>query len=1036
MNSRFNLSDWALEHRSLVWYFMIISAIVGVLAYINLGREEDPSFTIKTMVIAAQWPGATVEDTARQVTDRIEKKLEELDSLDYTRSQTAPGRTVIYVNLKDTVKSRDVPGIWVRVRNMVNDIKREFPQGVVGPFFNDDFGDVYGNVYAFTADGLTQRQLRDYVEEVRAKVLTVPNVGKVNLIGAQDEVIFLEFSTREMAALGIGQQDVVQTLQAQNAITPSGVIEAGPERISVRVTGQFTSEESLRGLNLRINDRFFRLSDIATISRGYVDPPQALFRFKGQPAIGLAIGMKTGANLLQFGEALQEQMHRITNELPIGVGVHLVADQPVVVEEAVGGFTKALFEAVVIVLAVSFVSLGVRAGLVVSLSIPLVLAMTFVIMEYSGISLQRISLGALIIALGLLVDDAMIAVEMMVARLEAGDTLRKAATAVYTSTAFPMLTGTLVTVASFIPVGLNSSNAGEYTFTLFVVIAVSLLLSWIVAVLFAPLLGVTLLPKTMQKHHDKPSRLGKMFSHVLVGAMRWRWLTIGVTVAMFGVSLYGMKLVEQQFFPSSDRNELLVDFTLPQNASITDTKAQMDRFEAKLAGDPDINHWSSYVGQSAVRFILSFDPQTSNPFYGQIVIVTKSIEARERLRARIKTWAREEFAGLDVYVDLLAMGPPAGRPVQYRLSGPDVQNVRGLAQQLAALVGKHPRVTDISFNWSEPARVVKVDVLQDKARQLGVSSQDIASALNGVVGGTSITQVRDAIYLVDVTSRARAAERQSIETLQNLQLPGKDGQSVPLAAVATFHYELEQPVIWRRNRLPTITIRGSIVDSTQPATIVQQLEPSVQEFVRTLPAGYRVAVGGPVEESAKSQGPIAAVVPLMLVIMATMLMVQLQSFSRLFLVVAVAPLGLIGVVAAMLPSGAPMGFVAILGVLALVGILIRNSVILVVQIDDHLREGWAPWEAVVDATMHRTRPILLTAAAASLALIPISREVFWGPMAYAMMGGIIVGTVLTLVFLPALYVAWFRIKETDAPELAAMSEPTVNSPVLAPSELV
>jgi multidrug efflux pump len=1036
MNSRFNLSDWALEHRSLVWYFMIISAIVGVLAYINLGREEDPSFTIKTMVIAAQWPGATVEDTARQVTDRIEKKLEELDSLDYTRSQTTPGRTVIYVNLKDTVKSRDVPGIWVRVRNMVNDIKREFPQGVVGPFFNDDFGDVYGNVYAFTADGLTQRQLRDYVEEVRAKVLTVPNVGKVNLIGAQDEVIFLEFSTREMAALGIGQQDVVQTLQAQNAITPSGVIEAGPERISVRVTGQFTSEESLRGLNLRINDRFFRLSDIATISRGYVDPPQALFRFKGQPAIGLAIGMKTGANLLQFGEALQEQMHRITNELPIGVGVHLVADQPVVVEEAVGGFTKALFEAVVIVLAVSFVSLGVRAGLVVSLSIPLVLAMTFVIMEYSGISLQRISLGALIIALGLLVDDAMIAVEMMVARLEAGDTLRKAATAVYTSTAFPMLTGTLVTVASFIPVGLNSSNAGEYTFTLFVVIAVSLLLSWIVAVLFAPLLGVTLLPKTMQKHHDKPSRLGKMFSHVLVGAMRWRWLTIGVTVAMFGVSLYGMKLVEQQFFPSSDRNELLVDFTLPQNASITDTKAQMDRFEAKLAGDPDINHWSSYVGQSAVRFILSFDPQTSNPFYGQIVIVTKSIEARERLRARIKTWAREEFAGLDVYVDLLAMGPPAGRPVQYRLSGPDVQNVRGLAQQLAALVGKHPRVTDISFNWSEPARVVKVDVLQDKARQLGVSSQDIASALNGVVGGTSITQVRDAIYLVDVTSRARAAERQSIETLQNLQLPGKDGQSVPLAAVATFHYELEQPVIWRRNRLPTITIRGSIVDSTQPATIVQQLEPSVQEFVRTLPAGYRVAVGGPVEESAKSQGPIAAVVPLMLVIMATMLMVQLQSFSRLFLVVAVAPLGLIGVVAAMLPSGAPMGFVAILGVLALVGILIRNSVILVVQIDDHLREGWAPWEAVVDATMHRTRPILLTAAAASLALIPISREVFWGPMAYAMMGGIIVGTVLTLVFLPALYVAWFRIKETDAPELAAMSEPTVNSPVLAPSELV
>ncbi|WP_414474365.1 efflux RND transporter permease subunit [Microvirga sp. M2] len=1010
MNRRFNLSDWALEHRSLVWYFMIVSAIAGILAYVTLGREEDPSFTIKTMVIAAQWPGATVEDTARQVTDRIEKKLEELDALDYTRSQTTPGQTVIYVNLKDTVKSRDVPDIWVRVRNMVSDIRRDLPQGVVGPFFNDDFGDVYGNIYAFTADGLTQRQLRDYVEDVRAKVLTVPNVGKVNLIGAQDEVIFLEFSTREIAALGISQQDVVRTLQAQNAITPSGVIQAGPERINVRVTGQFTSEESLRNLNLRINDRFFRLSDIATISRGTVDPPQALFRFNGQPAIGLAIGMKTGANLLQFGKALEEQMDRIVGELPIGVGVHLVADQPVVVEEAVGGFTKALFEAVAIVLVVSFVSLGLRAGLVVALSIPLVLAMTFMVMQYLGISLQRISLGALIIALGLLVDDAMIAVEMMVARLEAGDTLRKAATAVYTSTAFPMLTGTLVTVASFIPVGLNSSNAGEYTFTLFVVIAVSLLLSWIVAVLFAPLLGVTLLPKTMMKHHGEPSRLGMMFSHVLDGAMRWRWMTIAVAVVLFGASLYGLRLVEQQFFPSSDRTELLVDFTLPQNASIAETKAQMDRFEAKLAGDPDIDHWSSYVGQGAVRFILSFDPQPTNANYGQIVIVTKSIEARERVRTKIKALARQDFAGLDVYVDLLALGPPAGRPVQYRISGPDVQKVRGLAQQLAAVVGEHPLVTDVGFNWNEPARVVKVDVLQDKARQLGVTSQDIAGALNGIVGGTSITQVRDSIYLVDVVDRARSAERQSIETLQNLQLPGRNGQSVPLAAVATFHYELEQPVIWRRNRLPTITVRGSIADATQPATVVRQLEPKVQEFVRTLPAGYWLAVGGPVEESAKSQGPIAAVVPLMLFIMATILMVQLQSFSRLFLVVAVAPLGLIGVVAAMLPSGAPLGFVAILGVLALVGILIRNSVILIVQIEDLRREGWAPWEAVIEATMHRTRPILLTAAAASLALIPISREVFWGPMAYAMMGGIIVGTLLTLLFLPALYVAWFRIK--------------------------
>lgn len=1008
--SSFNLSDWALEHRSLVWYFMLVSALAGALAYMSLGREEDPSFTIKTMVIAASWPGATLEDTARQVTERIEKKLEELDTLDYTRSQTTPGQTTIFVNLKDTAKGRDVPGIWVRVRNMIGDIKGDFPQGVVGPFFNSEFGDVFGNVYAFTADGLTQRQLRDYVEDVRARVLRVPNVGKVNLIGAQDEVIYLEFSTREIAALGISRQDVVQTLQAQNAITPSGVIQAGPERISVRVTGQFTSEESLRGLNLRVGDRFFRLSDVATISRGYADPPEALFRVGGQPAIGLAIGMKPGANLLEFGEALKERMSRIVGELPIGVGVHLVSDQPVVVEEAVGGFTKALFEAVVIVLAVSFVSLGVRAGLVVSLSIPLVLAMTFVVMQYLGISLQRISLGALIIALGLLVDDAMIAVEMMVARLEAGDTLRKAATAVYTSTAFPMLTGTLVTVAGFIPIGLNNSNAGEYTFTLFVVIAVSLVLSWIVAVLFAPLLGVTLLPATMKAHHEGPGRFGRAFQRVLEGAMLWRWTTILVTLALFGVSLYGMRFVEQQFFPSSDRPELIVNLTLPQSASITDTRAQMDRFEAGLAGDPDIVRWSSYVGQSAVRFVLSFDVQPSSPSFGQVVVVTRDLAARERVRARLKAQARQSFAGLDVFVDTLPLGPPAGRPVQYRVSGPDVQRVRELAQRLAALVGEHPLVSDITFDWNEPARVVKVDVLQDKARQLGVSSQDVAGALNGIVGGTSITQVRDAIYLVDVVSRARVGERQSLETLQNLQLPGKDGQSVPLAAIATFRYELEQPVVWRRSRVPTITVKGSIIDATQPATVVQQLAPRVDAFTRALPAGYAVAVAGPVEDSGKAQGPIAAVAPLMLFTMTTILMIQLQSFSRLFLAVAVAPLGLIGVVAALLPSRAPMGFVAILGVLALIGILIRNSVILIVQIEDLRREGRVPWDAVVEATMHRTRPIMLTAAAASLALIPISREVFWGPMAYAMMGGIIVGTVLTLVFLPALYVTWFRIR--------------------------
>ncbi|MDV4182587.1 efflux RND transporter permease subunit [Rhizobium brockwellii] len=1019
----FNLSDWALEHRSLVWYFMIVFILAGVFSYVKLGREEDPNFTIKTMVITAQWPGASAEEVTRQVTDRIEKKLQELESLDYTKSETVAGQTTVFVELLPTTKAKDVAPTWLRIRNMIGDIKGDFPTGVVGPFFNDRFGDVFGNIYAFTSDGLTQRQLRDLVEDARSKVLTVPNVGKVDVIGAQDEAIYLEFSTRQIAALGIDQQSVIQTLQAQNAVTQSGFVDAGPERIALRVSGQFTSEDSLKSINLRINDRFFPLSDVATIKRGYVDPPSALFRFNGQPAIGLAIGMKQGANLLEFGEGLDAQMKRVVADLPIGVDVHRVSDQPAVVDEAVSGFTRALFEAIVIVLIISFISLGLRAGMVVAISIPLVLAITFVVMEYSGISLQRISLGALIIALGLLVDDAMIAVEMMVARLEAGDDLRKAATYVYTSTAFPMLTGTLVTVAGFIPVGLNNSAAGEFTFTLFVVIAVSLIVSWVVAVLFTPLLGVTILPKTMKSHHEKKGRFASIFSWLLGLAMRWRWVTIILTVGVFGLSIGGMGLVQQQFFPSSDRTELVIDWNLPHNSSIAETNRQMARFEREmLADNKDVDHWTTYVGQGAPRFILSFDVQTPDVSFGQTIIVTKGLDVRDKVRAELQDYLTKTFPGTDAFVKLLDIGPPVGKPVQYRISGPDIQKVRDLSQQFAGVIGSHPLLANMVLDWNEPSRVVKVDVLQDKARQLGVSSEDIATALNGIVEGSTATQVRDDIYLVNVIGRARASERDSIQTLQNLQLSTSNGKVVPLSAVANFRYELEQPTIWRRDRQPTITVKAAVVGPTQPATIVDQLKPKVEEFQKNLPVGYKVEVGGAVESSAEAQGPIAAVAPLMLFAMATILMIQLQSFSRLFLVFAVAPTALIGVVAALLLSNAPMGFVAILGVLALIGILIRNSVILVVQIE-HLRsEGMAPWQAVIEATEHRMRPIMLTAAAATLALIPISREIFWGPMAYAMMGGIVVGTALTLLFLPALYVAWFRIPRNKGSQADAVAE--------------
>ena len=1015
----FNLSEWALQHRSIVWYFMILALVAGVFSYTNLGREEDPAFTIRTMVIAAAWPGSSAEEMATQVTERIEREMQDLQSLDYTRSVTTAGRTTIYVSLRNETPAATVRQVWLEVRAMVGDIARTFPQGVQGPFFNDRFGDVYGNIYAFTADGLSHRQLRDYVEDARSEILTLSQAGSVELVGAQDEVVFLEFSTRQLAAMGISASDVIATLQDQNAISSSGVIQAGAQRVAIRMGGQFSSEESLSNVNLRVGDQFFRLVDVATVKRGYADPPEALFRFNGEPAIGLAIGMRAGGNLLEFGQALDEKLERIIAGLPHGVEVHLVSDQPRVVDEAVNGFTKALFEAVAIVLIVSFISLGLRAGLVVALSIPLVLAITFIFMSYLGISLQRVSLGALIIALGLLVDDAMIAVEMMVSRLEAGDTLRKAAVAVYTSTAFPMLTGTIVTVAGFIPIGLNNSQAGEFTFTLFMVLAISLLVSWIVAVLFTPLIGVTILPKQVKHKAHGKGRLMTAFSALIEAAMRMRWVTIGLTVVLFAAAVFGMTLIPQQFFPASDRPELVVEWTLPQNASIAETQAQITRFEEELLkGHAGIDHFSSHIGEGAPRFVLTLDIPVAMPSMGQTIIVTKGIDVRDGVKADVENYLRTTFPGTDTYVRLLALGPPVTRPIQYRVSGPDVQTLRAEAQRLAGMISQNPRLGLVRYDWMETMQVVEVDVLQDKARQLGISNSDIATALNGITTGQPITQIRDSIYLVTVTGRAEEQDRDSIETLQDLQLSAGDGRAIPLSSVATLRYTQEQPVIMRRDRVPTLTLNADVVGDVQPATVSKELAPIVQEFKASLPLGYSVAEGGSVESSAKSLAPIFTIVPLMLFVMATVLMVQLQSFSRLFLVVAVAPLALIGVVAALLPFGKPLGFVAILGILALVGILIRNSVILIVQIE-HLRsEGVKAWQAVVEATEHRVRPIMLTALAASLGLIPIATEVFWEPMAYAMIGGILVGTLLTLIFLPALYVTWFRIrpeKETAEP---------------------
>lgn len=1012
----FNLSDWALNHRSLVWFLMIVSLVAGIISYISIGREEDPNFAIKTMIISAALPGADTRETLTQVTDRIEKKLEDLTELDYTRSVTRPGESIVYLELLPTTPARNLPEIWQRVRNMMADIRGDFPAEFAGFRFNDSFGDVFGNLYAFTSDGFSPREVRDYAETVRRSVQGLADAGKVDLFGTRDEVIFLEFSTERLAALGLNQQAVQATLAAQNAILPSGVIDAGGERVLVRIGGQFSGAESLEDINLRVGDRFFRLTDVADIRRSYEDPVSALFRYKGQDAVGLAVGMKQGANIVDFGAELSEVITQAQAKLPIGVDIHQVADQPHVVEEAVGHFLQALLEAVLIVLAVSFISLGLRAGLVVALTIPLVLAITFVVMNYTGFTLQRISLGALIIALGLLVDDAMIAIETMISRLERGESLAKSASYAWTSIAFPMLTGTLVTVAGFIPIGLNTSAAGEFTFSLFVVIAVSLIVSWVVAVLFAPLLGVTFLPAKLKHHSGEPGRVRRAFHTLLKVSMSHRWTTIGLTLALFAFSVFSMRFVEQQFFPSSDRPELILDFTLPQNASISETSAEIARMESQLVGNDKALFWSSYVGEGAPRFLLAYDVTTPAPNIGQIVIQTPSVEARDALRAELNEIAANEFPGVDVFIKLLEIGPPVGRPVQYRISGPDIETLRDHARDLTAIVATDARLEGIIMDWNEPARVVRLDILQDKARQLGITQRDIASALDAIYDGVAITQLRDDAYLVDIVARGDAASRQSVEALAALQLSGSGSVTIPLRAVATFSYETEQPVINQRSRKPTITVMAAISTRDQPATIVAALKDQIGAFNLTLPLGYHVEIGGSVAESAKSQAPIAAVVPLMILIMLTLIMIQVQSFRLAFVVLCVAPLGLIGVVAALVPSGAPLGFVAILGVLALIGILIRNSIILIDEIEVLRGRGQSAWDAVFNASDARSRPILLTAAAASLALIPISRQIFWGPMAYAMMGGIIAGTVITLFFAPALYLAVFRVKREGEPE--------------------
>ncbi|MBV9297668.1 MAG: efflux RND transporter permease subunit [Verrucomicrobia bacterium] len=1011
-----NLSEWALKHRSFVIYLMVATVVAGLVSYYRLGRDEDPPFVIKTMVVAAAWPGATIEDTLQQVTERLERTLQETPSLDFVRSYTSAGMTTIFVNLKQATRAKEVPDIWYHVRKSVGDIRHTLPAGVVGPFFNDEFGDTYGIIYGFTADGFTHRELRDYVEDIRSRLLQVPDVLKIEVLGAQDEKIFVEFSIKQLAGLGIDRSALISALQAQNIVIPSGTIQTGDEKLLLRVSGAFDSEASVLAVNFVANGRLIRLRDIAQVRRTYADPPQPMFRVNGQPAIGLAIAMREGGDILSLGKNVRKTMQEVTANLPIGIEPTLVADQPQVVDHAIGEFTTSLWQAIAIIMAVSFISLGIRAGTVVALSIPLTLALEFPILQIAGIDLQRISLGALIIALSLLVDDAMTTIDVMTTRLAAGDNKLRAASFAYETLAFPMLTGSFVTAAAFVPIGFARSSAGEYTFSIFAVVSIALIGSWFIAVIFGPLLGFALLTRPNGKKSGEPNVMLRLFRGLLVGAMRARWLTIAVTALGLVLAFLALPHVPRQFFPSSDRSELLVDLRLPQNASIYASDELASRLDGLLKGEPDVERWSTYVGRGAIRFYLPLNVELQNDFFSQAVVIAKNLPARERLHAKLEAALAEKFPSAVSRVSTLGLGPPVGWPVQYRVSGPDLNEVRDVAMRLAELMARKSAIRKVNFDWMEPARLVRIRVDQDQARLLGLSSQAVASVLNSVVSGTPVTAVRDGIYLVDVIARATDEERVSLSTLRTLQVPLPNGRTVPLSQLATFDFQQEYPLVWRRDRVPTLTVQAEVAPGNLPEAAVASLAPEIEKLNSSLPHSYHIAIGGVVEESTKSQASVFAVVPVALLIMITLLMIQLQSFSRLFLVLAVVPMGLIGVVGALLLFNRALGFVAILGVLALTGMIARNVVILIEQIEVERKEGTDAWNAVIQAALSRFRPIMLTAISTVLGMIPIAWTIFWGPMALAIMGGLLVATVLTLICLPALYVTCFRIKEPRARE--------------------
>ncbi len=1033
--SRRNISRWAIEHPALTRYLMVVLMLLGVAAYFQLGQDEDPPFTFRAMVVQAFWPGATAQQMADQVTDKIERTLQEVPHADILRSYTKPGESVTILQLKDSAPPKDVTGSWYQARKRVADMRASLPAGVIGPVFNDDFGDVYGSIFSLSSDGFSREETRVAAERVRQRLLKVPDVAKVELFGAQAEKLFIEISYKRLAQLGLDMGQVIAQIGSQNAVEGAGVLNAGAENLQVRVGGAFQSAQELEHLPIRgVNPAngqasMTRLGDIAQIKRGYVDPPSVLVRHQGKDVVALGVSMARGGDIIALGKALSAQVAAIQAELPLGLELSRIQDQPQAVTRSVNEFVGVLIEAVLVVLAVSFISLGLHfkplridiwPGLVVGITIPLVLSITFVTMFYWGVGLHKISLGSLIIALGLLVDDAIIAVEMMVRKLEEGMDKVSAATYAYDVTAMPMLTGTLITAAGFLPIGLAKSMTGEYTFAIFAVTSAALVISWFVSVYFVPYLGARLLrTRALAGHGAGPSGEGhelfdspfySRFRRMVDWCVHHRWLTIGLTVATFALGLVGMGSVQQQFFPDSSRPEVLVDLWLPEGSTIEQSKELVQRVEKRLTQEPGVQSVTSWVGSGVPRFYLPLDQIFPQSNVSQTIVLPKDIASRELLRLKLPQLLASEFPEARGRVKLLPNGPPVPYPVQFRVVGPDSVQVRAWADQARAVLQANPNMRGVNDNWNESIKVLRLAVDQDKARALGVTSQSIAQASRTILSGSVVGQFREGDKLVDIVLRQPLDERKAVSDIGNAYLPTTNGRSIPLTQIARITFDWEPGVLWREGRDFAVTVQGDVVEGLQGATVTAQAWPEMQKLQAQMPPGYRIQIAGAVEESSKGQGSIAAGLPLAGFLIFTLLVLQLQSFSRSVLVFLTGPLGIAGVAGALLLLNRPFGFVALLGVIALMGMIMRNSVILIDQIEQDRARGVPAWDAIVDSAVRRFRPIVLTAAAAVLAMVPLSRSVFWGPMAVAIMGGLVVATALTLLALPAMYAAWFRVR--------------------------